>query len=267
VALRSAMEYYFYFRSRLHAQAIRGFIPLGGNTVFVKRRLLNEVGGWDVDCLAEDCELGVRLSTLKHHVSVAFDPGLTTLEEAPVTAKAWVKQRTRWNLGFLQVYRKGMWRQLPTLRRQVLARWTLTQPFSMAVAGVMIPTAILMALLLSPPLWVTMVAFLPAFPTLLIVAMENVALYEYSVEFQRRVRLRDYVKLTLTTPVYQLLAGWSALQASGKYLKGDFRWVKTAHAGRALHVLETSTVRQSRPADLSAFAAPDLPDQSRAPAQ
>ena len=40
----------------------KGFIPLGGNTVFVRTELLRDVGGWDGDCLAEDCELGVRLS-------------------------------------------------------------------------------------------------------------------------------------------------------------------------------------------------------------
>ena len=40
-----------------------GFIPLGGNTVFVRTDLLRQVGGWDPDCLAEDCELGVRLSS------------------------------------------------------------------------------------------------------------------------------------------------------------------------------------------------------------
>ena len=61
-ALRNTLEYFFWFASRLHFHARNGFIPLGGNTVFVRTDLLRLVGGWDVDCLAEDCELGIRLS-------------------------------------------------------------------------------------------------------------------------------------------------------------------------------------------------------------
>jgi len=42
-----------WFRSRLHGHAQSGFIPLGGNTVFIRRSLIEQVGGWDGDCLAE----------------------------------------------------------------------------------------------------------------------------------------------------------------------------------------------------------------------
>ncbi len=62
-SLRNCLEYYFWFRSRLHFHADQRFIPLGGNTVFTRTKLLRQVGGWDPDCLAEDCEIGVRLST------------------------------------------------------------------------------------------------------------------------------------------------------------------------------------------------------------
>ncbi len=52
-ALRNVLEYYFWFRSRLHFQASQGVVTLGGNTVFVRRDLLVAVGGWDPECLAE----------------------------------------------------------------------------------------------------------------------------------------------------------------------------------------------------------------------
>ena len=35
-SLRNCLEYFFWFRSRLHLHAQKGFIPLGGNTVFVR---------------------------------------------------------------------------------------------------------------------------------------------------------------------------------------------------------------------------------------
>jgi len=46
-SLRNCMEYRIWFRSRLHGHALSGFIPLGGNTVFTKRALIEQVGGWD----------------------------------------------------------------------------------------------------------------------------------------------------------------------------------------------------------------------------
>ncbi len=79
--------------------------------------LLEDVGGWDENCLAEDCELGVRLSTLRHRIVVAYSPELVTREETPETVRALVKQRTRWSLGFMQVYAKGLWKTLPDLPR------------------------------------------------------------------------------------------------------------------------------------------------------
>ena len=71
--LRNCLEYFFWFRSRLHLHAQHGFIPLGGNTVFVRTDLLRDTGGWDGECLAEDCDLGVRLSSVGKKVVVAYD--------------------------------------------------------------------------------------------------------------------------------------------------------------------------------------------------
>ncbi|MEB0161254.1 glycosyltransferase family 2 protein, partial [Pseudomonas sp. AH2 (2023)] len=77
------------------------FIPLGGNTVFVTRDRLEWSKGWDDQCLAEDCELGVRLSSDGAKVVVAYNPEYVTREETPPTLKSLYKQRTRWNQGFL----------------------------------------------------------------------------------------------------------------------------------------------------------------------
>src|SRR5207302_103134 len=124
LAVRSALEYYFWSRSRLHFHARQGFIPLGGNTVFVRTELLRQAGGWDPNCLAEDCELGVRLSTLGARTVVVYEPALATREESPRSLRAFVRQRTRWNQGYLQTLRKGYWRSLPP-RRRLLGVFTL----------------------------------------------------------------------------------------------------------------------------------------------
>jgi cellulose synthase/poly-beta-1,6-N-acetylglucosamine synthase-like glycosyltransferase len=104
-SLRNVLEYFFWFASRLHFHAAQRFIPLGGNTVFVRTPLLRAVNGWDPECLAEDCELGVRLSALGARTVVAYEPEFVTREETPDSLGALAKQRTRWSQGFLQVLR------------------------------------------------------------------------------------------------------------------------------------------------------------------
>ena len=233
-SLRNCLEYFFWFRSRLHLHARHGFIPLGGNTVFVRSDLLKTVGGWDEECLAEDCELGVRLSSLGARVAVAYDPHLVTREETPHSMSALVKQRTRWNQGFLQVLRKGVWRELPTRRQRILARFTLAQPFLQAFAGLCVPASIAFALFAKVPLVVALITFIPAIPTITMVCFEIVGLREFCRVYYVRARASDYLTLILGTPVYMLLLGLAAIRAVGREMAGDTSWEKTAHSGAHL---------------------------------
>jgi cellulose synthase/poly-beta-1,6-N-acetylglucosamine synthase-like glycosyltransferase len=233
-ALRNCMEYYFWFRSRLHLHAARGFIPLGGNTVFVRRALLEEVGGWDPNCLAEDCDLGVRLSTLGHRIAVAYEPELATREETPDSIRGLVRQRTRWNQGFLQVLHKGDWRRLPNPRLRMLARYTLWQPILQAFAGVAIPVAIFTTVFTRMPLPITLVTFLPAAPTLATVVFEAVALHDFGRSYGLRIRPRHYAKLVAGAPFYQVLLAWAAIRAVIRDARGHNNWEKTAHSGAHL---------------------------------
>ncbi|GAB2932718.1 hypothetical protein GCM10027047_31340 [Rhodococcus aerolatus] len=228
-SLRNWMEYFFWFRSRLHFHADRDFIPLGGNTVFVRTALLRAVGGWDPECLAEDCELGVRLSSLGAWVSVAYEPALATREETPGTIRSLVKQRTRWNQGFLQVLRKGEWRGLPTRRQRLLARYTLLTPFLQAGTGLLVPLSVVLVLVASTPVVVTLLAYVPLLMVVASVAVEVVALREFGTSFDVRVRLRDYVRLVLGTLPYQWLLAAAAVRAVYRELRHERGWEKTEH--------------------------------------
>src|SRR6201996_9019366 len=194
-ALRNCLEYFFWFRSRLHLQQKHGFIPLGGNTVFVRTDVLRAVGGWDAECLAEDCDLGVRLSTMGKRISIAYDPYLVTREETPDSVMGLLKQRTRWNQGFLQVLRKQEWRHIPSWRQRMLARYTLSQPFLQAFAGIAIPIAAATTLLAKLPIGLSLLTFLPAGPTLAMVAFELVGLREFCRVYHVRPKKTDYVRL------------------------------------------------------------------------
>jgi cellulose synthase/poly-beta-1,6-N-acetylglucosamine synthase-like glycosyltransferase len=230
-SLRNCLEYFFWFRSRLHLHAIHRFIPLGGNTVFVLSDILRAVGGWDPECLAEDCELGVRLSALGALVEVAYDPDLATREETPDSVGALFKQRTRWNQGFFQVWRKGVWRRLPRRRQRWLARYTLAMPFLQAFTGLAIPASVVSMIAFDAPLALALVSFLPAAPTLATLAFEVAGLREFCRLYYFRPRLRDYVRLILGTFPYQVILAGAAVRALVRELVGARGWEKTAHVG------------------------------------
>jgi glycosyltransferase XagB len=239
-SVRNVLEYYFWFRSRLHFHAAQRFIPLGGNTVFVRADLLRRAGGWDPDCLAEDCELGVRLSSGGAKVAVAYDPELVTREETPATLRAFLKQRTRWNQGFLQVLRKGEWRRLPTTRQRLLARYTLAMPFLQAFIGLLIPLSFATTVFARVPVLAALITFIPLMPVLAVLVMEAVALGELCRNYGFRARLRDYLRLALGTLPYHALLSLAAMRAVWRELRGNRSWEKTAHVGA--HRSEPATV-------------------------
>lgn len=230
-SLRNVLEYYFWFRSRLHFHANARFIPLGGNTVFVRREWLDWSNGWDDGCLAEDCELGVRLSSAGARVVVAYSPEVVTREETPGTLKSLYKQRTRWNQGFLQVLGKGEWRKLPQLRQRMFARYLLSMPFLQAATGLLIPISLLLIFTVKVPTAIALITFIPVAPTLITLAVEITGLTEFGRLYSRKVRVRDYVRLVLGTFPYQVFLAAAAVRSVVRNLKGDHSWEKTEHTG------------------------------------
>ncbi|MGZ6869029.1 MAG: glycosyltransferase [Frankiaceae bacterium] len=228
--LRNCLEYFIWFRSRLHLQALHNFIPLGGNTVFIKTQLLRDTGGWDGECLAEDCDLGVRLSSLGKKVIVCYDPTMATREETPDTIKSLIKQRTRWNQGFIQVLKKGNYKKLPRHQR-ILARYTLSTPFLQAFTGVVIPLSIIIAVLAPVPVGVAMLTFIPAIPTAMTAVFDAVALREFGRIYYLRVRFKDYWRLIIWSFPYNMILSAAAIRATKREVRGERGWEKTEHAG------------------------------------
>ena len=231
-SLRNVLEYYFWFRSRLHFHAGSKFIPLGGNTVFVTKERLEWSDGWDAHCLAEDCELGVRLSADGAKVVVAYSPEAVTREETPPTFASLLKQRTRWNQGFLQVLGKGEWKKLPSFRQRFFARYMLTMPFIQAATGLLIPLSVLMILFVKVPTPIALISFIPVAPTLMLLAVEVVGLNEFGRIYKEKVRIRDYVKLVLGLVPYQVFLAAAAVRAVVRHVKGQNGWEKTEHTGQ-----------------------------------
>ena len=240
-SLQNCLEYFFWFRSRLHLHAKKGFIPLGGNTVFVRSDVLRRANGWDGTCLAEDCDLGVRLSSRGAKVVVAYDATIVTREETPGSVTALLKQRTRWHQGFLQVLRKGEWRRLPTWRARMLARYTLTSPFLQAFSGVVIPLGVAIALWAQLPVFVALVTFLPVLPMAATLMFQIVGLHDFGRQYDLRIRWHHYAKLVLGSFPYALVLSTAALRAVWREYTGKRNWELTTHVGAHLSAARPAT--------------------------
>lgn len=230
-APHNCLEYFFWFKSRLHFHARVGMIPLGGNTVFIRRSLLNRIGGWDENCLTEDAEIGLRLSVLGEPIKVVYDPQHVTREETPATVSQFVKQRTRWHQGFLQVLRKGVWRGLPTRGQRLLAVYTLAYPLLHAALTLLWPLIIISMFWLKLPVPVTMVSFLPAYALLFQFVLSVVGAHMLAREYAMRFPFWMPAAMAVTFLPFQWLLGVSAVRAVFRELRRQNTWEKTDHTG------------------------------------
>jgi cellulose synthase/poly-beta-1,6-N-acetylglucosamine synthase-like glycosyltransferase len=229
--IHNCLEYFFWFKSRLHFHAAVGMIPLGGNTVFMRRDLIERVGGWDEDCLTEDADIGLRMSLLGEPIRVVYDAKYVTREETPDSIASLIRQRTRWNQGFLQVLRKGTWLQLPGLGRRLLALYTFSSPLVQMALMMLWPLVLIGSLFLKVPLLVAMVAFLPLYGMVFQFALTMVGAFIFTREYGVRLPIAMPLVMTVTWLPYQWILGWAALRAGYRELNIHTNWEKTAHSG------------------------------------
>jgi cellulose synthase/poly-beta-1,6-N-acetylglucosamine synthase-like glycosyltransferase len=227
----NVLEYFFWFKSRTHYHSAVGMVPLGGNTVFIQRELLERMNGWDQYCLTEDADLGIRLSTTGVPIRVIYDDEYVTREETPPTVDQFIKQRTRWNQGFLQVVAKGDWLRLPSWPQRALAVYTLAFPVFQAITMIYLPISLWMMLFVKMPILVAMLSTLPVYALLIQFVISLVGLYEFTSVHGLRPSWLSPVWLLAAYMPYQWLLAFAALRALWRQLRGVNTWEKTTHLG------------------------------------
>ncbi len=227
----NVLEYFFWFKSRLHFHTKIGMVPLGGNTIFMKRELLEEFGGWDQHCLTEDAEIGIRLSSAGIPIRVLYDDLYVTKEETPGSVMQFVKQRTRWNQGFLQVLGKREWMRLPSWPQRLLALYTLAFPLIQAITSVYLVINIWMIFTFKVSVPLAMLSSLPLYILIVQFFITLVGFYEFTGVHKLKPKLLAPVQLLLAFLPYQMLLNWGALRAVWRHLRGFNNWEKTAHTG------------------------------------
>jgi cellulose synthase/poly-beta-1,6-N-acetylglucosamine synthase-like glycosyltransferase len=227
----NVLEYFFWFKSRLHYHAAVGMTPLGGNTVFFARPVLDMVAGWDERNLTEDADVGIRLSALREPIRIVYDDRYVTREETPPTIGHFVKQRTRWSQGFLQTLKKGDWRRLPGRWQRLLAFYTLVFPMVQAVLGLYLIGSVVMMFLFKTPVLTAIVLALPMYLLAAHLLLAVLGLYEFASAHGLKPAWTTPIQMTLGYMPYQWLLSYASIRATLRELRGINNWEKTAHVG------------------------------------
>lgn len=78
-----------------------GITTIPGTNFIIRRALLENLGGWNVNALTEDTELTIRIYNYGYRIY--WLPHAVTWEQEPETLRVWMKQRSRWAQGNMWV--------------------------------------------------------------------------------------------------------------------------------------------------------------------
>jgi len=127
VSYEEAVRFQAYFRGK---DALNLFVPLSGSCQFIRRDVLEEVGGWHEESLSEDMEMSAKL--IQKGYKVRYAPDIRSWQEYPANLAQHLKQRTRWFRGCMEVALKyGRLITNPSIR-SIDAEITLLTPYMLA---------------------------------------------------------------------------------------------------------------------------------------
>ncbi|HUV72116.1 MAG TPA: glycosyltransferase [Clostridia bacterium] len=227
----NVLEYFFWFKSGLHFFTNVGEVsPLGGNTVFFKKSWLKKIDGWDEYCLTEDADIGIRLTLAGAKIKIIYDEQHVTQEETPHSVKSFIKQRTRWNQGFLQILKKKDWLRLPSFKQKLIVAYILLSPEIGAMLFFYIPLAVAVGLTQKLPVPISLLSYIPFYLFIFQLVVCSIGIYEFTKVYQLKSPIWMPFKVMLSFYPYQILLMISSFRAGYRMLINQIGWEKTSHA-------------------------------------
>jgi len=216
-----AVQYEAYIRGK---DRLDLFVGLAGTCQFIRRGVLEEVGGWNERNLSEDVELSLRLTDRDYVIRYASD--VRTWEESPHDIRGLVRQRARWYRGNITMGLK-FGRLLKRLsRRRLDAEMTLFGSYLIVMCLVSYVMAA-WSFLMPPYVWLILITRFTSFFTLAILAFVGIAL----VYVTRPIRVWNLLWL----PFIYAYWGFQSFIALYAILQIVFRrkpsWSKTIRSG------------------------------------
>ena len=207
-------------------------VPLGGTSNHFRTDILQALGGWDAWNVTEDADLGLRLASAGYRVG---DLPSATLEEAPRHIGEWLRQRTRWMKGFLQVTITHTRQPLRNWRRLGTARLFGAAAVSLGTVASAFGFPVFMAYAIAEMVSGRMLhatspaeILLAALGTTLFAAGLLTLLVLPVVAVLRRGRA-GLIPLVLAMPLYYCLVSVAAWRGLAELLLAPHRWNKTEH--------------------------------------
>lgn len=235
-----ANEYSMHFELILPAMgAAESPIPLGGTSNHFVTSKLRDLGAWDPFNVTEDADLGIRLHREGYRTAMIDS---TTLEEANSQVPNWIRQRSRWNKGYIQTWLVHMRHPFALLSSTGL-RGFLSFNLTMGTAFV---------LLLNPIFWglTTLYVLTQAgiiqqlFPGVIfyvasaLLFVGNFIFVYLSVAGSLQRGMFSLTRTALLSPLYWGLMSWAAWKGFIQLFTNPFYWEKTTHGldeGSAAH--------------------------------
>lgn len=226
-----ANEYSMHFELVLPAMGAAGSpIPLGGTSNHFITSKLRELGAWDPFNVTEDADLGIRLHREGYRTAMIDS---TTLEEANSVVPNWIRQRSRWNKGYIQTWLVHMRNPLALLS-QTGVRGFISFNLTMGSAFL---------LLINPIFWglTTLYIFTRAgfieqlFPGIIFYAASamlfigNFVFVYLNVAGSLQRGEFGLTRTALLSPLYWGLMSWAAWKGFIQLFTNPFYWEKTEH--------------------------------------
>lgn len=233
-----SLEYSALFRGLLPVLArYRMPLPLGGTSNHFRTNVLKAAGGWDPYNVTEDADLGMRLYRLGYRSQTIRRQ---TLEDAPVTVRVWVGQRTRWFKGWLQTWLVMM--RDPALARQEMGLAAFVV-FQLLIGGMLISSLAHPAILLFLGISVVAMMRSPAEDIALldgilfgIDTINILGSYATFLALGASVMIEHEKRLVgwrwVATPLYWMMVSYAAWRAALELKTKPFFWNKTPHRPR-----------------------------------
>jgi len=226
-----ALEYSYWFDYYLSGlDWVGGPIPLGGTSNQFRTEALKEVGGWDPYNVTEDADLGTRISRRKLKTAMLNS---YTYEEANSNFWNWIRQRSRWNKGYVQTYLVHMRHPLKILKELGLKSFLV---FQLTFGGnIFLP-------LVNPILWIVTILSLLFPGTLQFLFFQPIALIcminlivgnaVYILLHMGPAILtknKKAIPYALLIPLYWMMISLAAWRGATQLITKPFYWEKTAH--------------------------------------
>lgn len=91
-----------YYNIVMHVSSKMGVTFLGGTGLAIRRKVLEELNGWNENSITEDADLSIKLMHKKYKIKFLKD--LVNPGEVPNTLRGFLRQQMRWSYGMVRAF-------------------------------------------------------------------------------------------------------------------------------------------------------------------